>query len=212
MSYKREIPLVLTSLIAIVAIMEFFLSLPFIPSAATFFNQSGVIITAFFLGLGFINMMMMHAKKIQKQSSGWLYSAWLILIAAIMVITGLIPPLGANPTHNLIYRIFFLIPQPAFLSLLAFMMVSIAFRAFRARTWESGVLIFWAFAQMMRNAPIGQAVVPWLAALGDWNSQTLSTAGYRTLGIAGALGVIAVGVRVMLGKERGYLGIGEEEQ
>jgi hypothetical protein len=155
MSYKREIPLILTSLIAIVAIMEFFLQLPLIPDVSTFFNQSGVVITAFFLGLGFVNMMMIHSRKITNRNEGYLYSVWLIIMAAVMVITGLMPPLGTNSTHQWMYNTLFKIPQPAFLALIAFFMVSIAFRAFRARTLESAILIFWAFAQMMYNAPIG---------------------------------------------------------
>ncbi len=96
-------------------------------------------------------------------------------------------------------------------SLLAFFIASAAFRAFRIRTVEAGLLAVAALIVMLGRVPVGDvmsgALPEWLrlGAMQDWIMNVPQNAAKRAILIGAALGVMATGLRVILGIERSYL-------
>jgi len=66
---------------------------------------------------------------------------------------------------------------------------------------------------MLYNAPAGSVIfgplAPQFNDLGDWIMNVPNMAGFRGILIGAAVGAISLGIRVMTGRERGYLGAGE---
>ena len=97
-------------------------------------------------------------------------------------------------------------------ALLAFFIASAAFRAFRIRTTEAALLAVAALLVMLGRVPIGNQLSGWLpeplqlASIQDWIMNWPQTAAKRAILIGAALGVMATGLRVILGIERSYLG------
>jgi len=100
-------------------------------------------------------------------------------------------------------------------ALLAFFIASAAFRAFRVRTLEAGLLAAAALIVMLGRVPIGDQMTAWLpeplrlGAMQDWIMNVPQNAAKRAILIGAAMGVMATGLRVILGIERSYLGGGD---
>ena len=94
-------------------------------------------------------------------------------------------------------------------AMLAFWIASAAFRAFKARTLDATILLCVGIIVMLGNAPIGEIMWSQFPALRSWLMTVPAMAAVRALYIGAAIGGIAVGVRVLLGIERGHLGGGE---
>jgi hypothetical protein len=203
---RREGPLILTSLVAAIAIGEYYLQLPTVLTTASFMNRVGVILAAFFIGFGLVNLVTSHTRAITTRRPKWIFSIWLLLVTAITIVTGIIPPVTQHPTYQWIYTYIFSTLEPAVFSLIAFFIAAVAFRAFRIRNWESSIMMFFAVVMMLRNAPVGPALFPPVGTLGDWVLQVPAMANNRAVSLASSLGIIALGVRTLLGLERGYMG------
>jgi hypothetical protein len=96
-------------------------------------------------------------------------------------------------------------------ALLAFYIASAAFRAFRIRTVEAGLLAVAALIVMLGRVPLGALLTKWLPAplqlpaIQDWVMEVPQNAAKRAILMGAALGVMATGLRVILGIERSYL-------
>jgi hypothetical protein len=91
-------------------------------------------------------------------------------------------------------------------SLLAFFIASAAFRAFRIRSVEALLLAIAAFILMLGRVPLGAAIHPTIPAAADWLMEIPQNAAKRGILIGAALGVMATGIRVILGLEKTYGG------
>jgi hypothetical protein len=96
-------------------------------------------------------------------------------------------------------------------ALLAFFIASAAFRAFRIRTTEATLLAVAALIVMMGRVPLGGVLTAGLPrelrveTLAQWILDVPQNAANRAILIGAALGVMATGLRVILGIERSYL-------
>jgi hypothetical protein len=110
---------------------------------------------------------------------------------------------------NYFYRAFFdniMIPiQATMFSLLAFYIASAAYRAFRARTLLSSILLVAALIIMIRFVPLGP-ISDGVSALSGWILKVPNMAAKRAIFIGVGLGMVATAVKVLLGVERGYMG------
>lgn len=91
-------------------------------------------------------------------------------------------------------------------ALLAFFVASAAFRAFRARNIEAGLLLGAAIIVLLARAPIGSAIAGWLPDLAQWILDVPSNGSRRAIMMGAAVAAIATGLRVILGLERSHLG------
>lgn len=91
-------------------------------------------------------------------------------------------------------------------SLLAFYVASAAYRAFKAKSFDSGMLLFAAFLVMIGRTSIGEAIWPGFSSIASWIMNVPQNAGQRAIQIGAALGLISSSVRILLGLEQSYLG------
>jgi len=95
--------------------------------------------------------------------------------------------------------------QSTMFSLLAFYVASAAFRAFRARSVEATLLLAAGVIVLLAQVQMGETAT---MAVGNVKSFLLGyilKAAERAIVIGMALGVLATGLRIVLGLERGYL-------
>jgi hypothetical protein len=111
------------------------------------------------------------------------------------------------PIYRWIYESMFEALNATMFALLAFYVASASFRAFRARKFESTLLLVAAILIMFLRIPIGEMVFGDNAShITNWIMNVPNTAARRAIFIGAALGVIATGLRVILGIERSHLG------
>jgi hypothetical protein len=162
---------------------------------------------------------------ISKRASNWQYKIVLVLGLLTMVIVGAMEGQGfQNPDTRFtwLYDTLYSPMQATMFSLLAFFIASAAFRAFRIRTVEAGLLAVAALIVMLGRVPLGNWATSWvpqvlpswlhwiqLPNVQEWIMSIPQNAAKRAILMGAAMGVMATGLRVILGIERSYLS-GEE--
>ena len=212
---KREIPLLITATIGSFMILSFFVPHQLVSVPSDFLQQSVIIVLAFSYFLGGANLLRINFDGIYKRQPGWIYKVVLIAAMLSTVIIGAIEGpgfLNAGTRSKWIYDNMYSPMQATMFSLLAFFIASAAFRAFRIRTVEAGLLAAAALIVMLGRVPLGNLATQWLPehyrlqAVQEWIMEVPQNAAKRAILIGAALGVMATGLRVILGIERSYLG------
>jgi hypothetical protein len=181
---------------------------------ADFLQQSAIIIVAFGIVLGGANLLRVNLEAIVRRRPEWPYRLVLIVGLVVTVALGLIEGRdfqGAGTRSTWIYDRIYSSMSSAMFALLAFFIASAAFRAFRIRTREAALLATAAFIVMMGRVPLGGVFTDGLPrelrveTVAQWILDVPQNAANRAILIGAALGVMATGLRVILGIERSYL-------
>ena len=117
----------------------------------------------------------------------------------------------AEPLQSYMFRTWFdyiLIPIFATMfSLLAFFIASAAYRAFRARNVMASLLLLAAIIVMSRFNPYLQPIFgEYVARMSNWLMNVPNLAAQRAIVMGVGLGIVATGLKVILGIERKYMG------
>ncbi|MCK4255844.1 hypothetical protein KAX35_03065 [candidate division WOR-3 bacterium] len=203
---KRQIPLLITFIVGIVMVVQYFI--PRQPFAGLFdtFNQWFLIIAVFALILGLMNLVRLHVQKLRRMKGGWGYSIILLCGLVGTIFTGALWGIGTGSPFN---YVFVNIQQPmgaTMFALLAFFIASASFRAFRARNLDATLLLVAAVLVMIGRVTIGALIWNKLPHIAEWIMSYPNMAGQRAIMIGIALGTVSYSLRVILGIERTYLG------
>ncbi len=215
---KRELPLLLTAVIGLFMILSFFVPHHLVSVPADFLQQCAVIVVAFGYVLGGANALRVNLDSIAKRQPDWAYK--IVLVASLLLTVGVGLRDGrhwqdAGTTSMFLYNQVYSPMQSTMFALLAFYIASAAFRAFRIRTVEAGLLAAAALIVMLGRVPIGDWLSGWLpepmrlGAMQEWIMNVPQNAAKRAILMGAAMGVMATGLRVILGIERSYLGSGD---
>lgn len=205
---SRNIPVALVFVCGLIVTVAFFIDVPILSSISDSLQTWAVIVSGFALGLGIVNMLAIHSQHISRKTSGqWPFSVVFILFFLAQAAPGLvdIKTLG-NPIYVWVYTNIFSPLAAAMYAILGFFIVSAAYRAMRARSLEAAFVLIAGIIVMLKNAPIGAVIWSGFPALGTWILDVPSAAGNRAVFIGAGIGTILLGLRVLLGYERGYLG------
>ena len=204
---KRGLPAMIMAAIGILLFVDFFFVMPpSYGSAIQDLQNTAIIIAAFALGIGAINLFLTHGTSVMKREAGqWYYSLWLLLVMTIFVVLGVGVGTDSN-VYQYFYKTFFMPIDMTLYSLIGWLVVYAIYLTFRVRSSETFLLLIVAFFALMGNAPISGAILPQFTAIKSWLASVPNTASVRGFNIAMALGAIVVGLRTLAGKERAALG------
>lgn len=235
---RAKIPLIVAFIAGIVPILSLYIPKNFLSGETGMsprLDQWLIIVAGFALLLGIVNVLQNNTRKIQRRETGWLFS---VVLLAGLFITGSFGIWGAISGHGIGFMPdgsstpfkwmedkFFQPLQSTIFSLLAFFMASAAFRAFRARNTEATILLVAAGLVMAGRVPLleflavpfpplqpsAAAASQFLGRLTEWIMDTPNGAAQSGIIIGAALGAASMAIRVILGIERGYLGLGSSE-
>jgi hypothetical protein len=217
---RRTLPAALAIAVGLFVLVALLVPVPLLSTIGTYFIDCAVIIAAFALFLGLLNIVRVHLRRIRERTKAWPYSM-LLLIALFAVLaiglvtftpssqadqsqsTGILQPSG--PSHPAMQWIFanVMAPIQATLgALLVFMTLAAAHRLFRLRNAASAVLLVVALLVLAGQASFG--LLPVLPQLRDWILDVPALAGMRGILLGVALGTVLTGIRLLLGVERPY--------
>ena len=215
---KRRFPLLLVFIFGILGII------PYYVPHATYQNFDNAmrndflrILSAFAIILGLVSLMRVHHDKIKRKRENWQYSYILIIGFVVSGIIGLLGGVEGElflPTriagfHFDIQTLYLNIIVPlgsTMFALLAFFMASAAYRAFRARSVESSLLLGAAFVIMIGVLPLADRISTHLPSFAQWIMDIPNVAAKRGITFGIALGGIATSLKIILGIERSWLG------
>ncbi|HEX9917251.1 MAG TPA: hypothetical protein VGB16_05895 [candidate division Zixibacteria bacterium] len=203
---RREVPLVICFLFGTLFIADYFISNPGFDSLAHTINQWAIIVMIFAYVLGVANIARINSGVIKRKEKDWAYKLVLLFGLLFMAILGIGWGVTEGTVFYWVYMNAYYPMQATMFALLAFFIASAAFRAFRIRSWEAGLLAITAIAVMIGRVPVGEAVWKNFPNFTEWIMDAPQLAAKRAIMIGAALGAISTGLKVLTGLERTYLG------
>ena len=175
MIWKRQIPILIVTIVGWITLLGWFIDQPDIQE---FVNDDATqwfdILASFAIILGALNLIKLQVQKILYQKPGWIYSVvavmgFLFAITAGFFVKGVddsVAQWGAHvTTDGTLFRWMFdymFSPMSATMfSLLAFFVASASYRAFRIRNFEATLLLVSGIIIMVGRVPIGSVISSW---------------------------------------------------
>ncbi len=200
----REVPLAIGAICGIVVVLQYFVKMPALDQASSLVQNWVVVIAAFMMGLGAISLITRHVREISR-GKNVVPSIFLVASLILMFTTGAL--LGQeNVVFKRIYQYGYEPLITAAFASLMFHAATVMFRAFRARNIDSTLFLVSAAIVIFGRSTLGEAVAPSVKVLADWLFDVPNMAGQRGIVVGSAIGAVSVGLRVISGLERAYLG------
>ena len=165
-----------------------------------------LVVYAFALILGSVSLWNSHAKKVKARAEGWGFS--LVTLVSLLAITalGVWKGVGEGTPVGVIYNTVNSPLASTMFALLAFVIASAAFRAFRARSPEATLLLITAIVMMIGRVSIGELISHRLPGITEWLLDVPNLAAKRAIAIGVGLGAVSTALKIILGIEQSYLG------
>ena len=203
--YKRDVPLTLTAILAIVVSLEYFLDIKLLTDIRSNLVNFVVIVGAIGVYYGIYFLMRMNFTAVIQRKDNWMpalaYFAGFALVLGIGILSG-------TGSDNYLYVIknTVAVSAPALNAVSFFSLVMAAYRSFRLKSWEPIIMMAAGVIVLLRVLPIGTAVFPPLAGIGDWITLVPNKGAARGAILCGALGAIIMAIRAFGRKEQSIMG------
>jgi hypothetical protein len=216
---KKHIPLALCFIFGILTLGSYYVPTRASENYLEAMNKWENIVAGFAFLLGLFSLFFSHYNKIRRKVDGWGYSIFVFIGFLLMVVPALVSNgrqmEGAQLTSlGWGYRYMFNALSASMFSVLAFYIVSTAYRAFRIKSPQAGVLFTAALVVILGKVPLGQMiwqkVLGWthvgIAEIVQWLMDVPVVAGRRGIMMGIAIGGIVTGLKIIFGIERQYMG------
>lgn len=184
------------------------------------FGNFAPVILAFTVGLGVINLCQVHFRRLTKGAKDSYNSVAFFIAMFAMLSAGILDKAHPNLINKNINKIlfdgFYQSLDATMFSIIAFYIVSAAYRAFRVRSVEATMLLVTAVIVMLGQIALGQMLTSWLPSdphnfwhnfrvevVRDWIMTKANTPATRAIAFGLGIGNLAVALRIWLGLERG---------
>ncbi len=186
--------------IGLIVLVDYFFVHPVLDALGAAFREWTIILTAFALLLGLYNLFSVHLLRVVRRNEpGAGYSVLVLVTALLVLVVGLWFGLPSGQM-TWIFNNLYLPLQSAFFALVAFFLATAAYRALRARTFETLLLLAAALIVFIGQIPLLNV----LGGVREWVLNVPSMAGVRGILLGVAIGTIATGVRLLIGSDRPY--------
>lgn len=178
------------------------------------------IVGGFTLLLGVVSITRVNWAAVKNRKDDWGYKLLTLISIFAMAIPGVLPsswsPLLGRNEGSIYDWLFVYLDSPMMATMfatLAFYIASAAYRAFRARSAESTILLLTATVVMLWRVPMGEAFLNLFPGdipsfLNTYIMNGANLAVQRGIIIGAALGAASMSLRIILGIERTYMGKG----
>lgn len=164
------------------------------------------IIFAFTLIVGVLSVFQIHLKRISRREKYRAFSIITLTAIAVMAAAGFVGGTDSGSVFVWMFNNMQVPMQSTVFALLAFFVASAAYRGFRLRNVEAGILLATALVIMLGRIPVGELIGAFVPKSAEWILNVPSMAAKRAVLIGIGLGSITTALRVILGIERSYLG------
>ena len=206
MTLKIPISTAVAIAVGLVVLLGYFLSNNILVSLRVAFLEWAVIITAIALLVGVVNLGYVHWRKTTTAQTNSVYS---IVLLVSLVITILVVG-WFGPAHEFSQWIFNYVQVPVETSLMALLAVILAYASarllLRRLNTVSIIFVVTVLLVLIAATPVMGIDLPGLSEFRDWVVQVPAVAGTRGILMGVALGIIATGLRILMGSDRPYRG------
>ena len=192
--------------IGIVVLLGYFLQFDLLVNLRIVLLEWATVLVAVALLVGIVNLFIVHLQKSAADQSNRVNSITLITSLTItLLVAG-----WFGPTHPISLWIFNYIQIPVEASLMAILAVVLIYAGVRLLRRKPNLLsiVFIATAViiLLMTGPLFGIDIPGLAELRIWIGKVPAVAGARGILLGVSLGIVAAGLRILMGADRPYGG------
>jgi len=191
-------------------LLEYYTTIPVLSDFVSRLSTMAVILASFASILGLFNIHRYHYKNIKDKEKG----VWYLSIVTVVLLTfSLLYGLNAGIYSDVYQWMWFYLAAQTYaagLAISGFFMITAAYRACVARSIESFVLLVATAVILFGSAPMTLAYMPGFEPLRTWFLSVPSAAAGRGMMIGSGVGILALGFRLLYGKEKMITRVGEE--
>ena len=203
---RTVLPMIIALAVGVFALLEYFVPHRFFGGVSQRITQWIPVVAATALILGATSLFQHHFVRFLKKHPDRFYSLVALIAMLATTVLGFAWGIEEGTPFGDIYDIVYKPMTSAMFSLLAFFLASAAFRSFRIRSFEAGLLFAAAIIVMLGRIPVGNALSAHLPLMADWIMDVPTTAAMRAIRIGVGLGMATLSVKIILGLERTYMG------
>jgi hypothetical protein len=208
----RRLPLAVLFVVAIITIANYFLKgSPELATTASLFRNWALIIFTYTLIVGLIQLTILRARRAMNPretprrrylSMIFLAEMWIVTLLGLFQGT-------AGAQFAWFSKTIYTTLGGAQYGIIGWYITLACYRTLKLRRWDIAIFSGVCFIHLVANTPLVSYVIGnWWFDFSQWIYFWPSTAGGKALTIIAALGMISVGIRGILGQERGILGGG----
>ncbi len=200
---RQILPVIAAVAAGLIVLVHQFVTSPVLDGVGAFLVAAAAQIAAFAVLLGLWNVLTVHAQRVVRLG-GNSWSSAVILLTAVVVFIAVLPSGGSSGASEWIFRYLYRPLEASFLALLVFFIATASYRALRARSVETAILLASALVVLVGSIPAAALVSPLIPAVKEWVMNVPTVAGVRGIAIGVALGAVATGMRLLTGIDRPY--------
>lgn len=201
---RRMVSLTVLGVSGILTVANYYIRWKPLNTIASSLLTWGMIIAAFSLGIGATNLLRIQIKNVTSRKSAL---SSLATIIAFFTMAGL--GIASEQKGEAFMFLFKNMLQPlgdTVFSLLAFYIASASYRAFRAKSIETFILLGAALMMILGNTPFIGLISLKIPACASWIIKTPVAAGTRAIMVCSAIGGLAAALRAFVGLDTGVTG------
>jgi hypothetical protein len=188
---------------ALSALLTWYFTTPQFADVFNEMNRWNVDITLFTLFTGLIVIVMRYVRGItQRTSEVWPFQLYGLVLIFAWIIMGMTVGMYSDQ-YQTIFLSTKITLHIAILGQIIFFFVSGAYRTFRLKSLRTAAIALSALLIIIMNAPWMQNAWPGANDLSYWLLNNPQMGGARAVVITGAIGAVVLGVRILLGLEKG---------
>jgi len=180
--------------------------------------QMNQVLLALAVGVGVWSLITVHSRNIARRKSGWGYSVVLLASMVAIAVTGILKEYRPNSYNKAAFSLLFdgglKSLEATMFSIIAFYIVSAAYRAFRIRSVEATILLVSACLVMLGQVALGQAVTGGIPNTGflanfrfevisNWILTRVNSPALLAVELGLGVGALSTSLRLWLNLERG---------
>ncbi|MFO7918155.1 MAG: hypothetical protein R6V13_08755 [Anaerolineae bacterium] len=199
---KKILPITAAIFCGGLALLDFFFASPQIDAAGAILVEGVVILAAFALLLGLLNILLVHLRRMTLGEGD--RGASFVLVLALLVTAALGISMPDSASIDWLFEYIYSPLQSTMTALLAFFVVSAAYRAFKIRDVGAAILLISSLFVLFAQLPFSASLSLYVSSLRDWVFKVPVTASMRGFLLGIALGTITTSLRVLLAVDKPY--------
>lgn len=202
---RRVLSVAVTCLSGLVVLVGFFAKGAPLGNAPELLVETTVFLAAVALLLGVAHLAGVHAGRALGREAGAAgggpgYSA--VLVLALVVTFGIGVLLPGSEALAWIFDHLYVPLQATMTALMAFFLVSGAYRAFRLDRTGAGILVGVTLFMLLAQLAVSERLSPYIPALREWLLAVPVTGAIRGILLGASLGALAASLRILVGIDR----------
>ena len=152
--------------------------------------------------LGLVALVEFHYRVVANRKKGeWQYSVFTLALLALTIGIAIVLSTDSDIYQN-VWFYFNGWPYLAALAISGLYQISASFRAMRAKSTESTIVLILTFIVVLAQMPLASIYLPQLGPISDWLLKYASSGALAGITIGIGVGAVALGYRLLLGKEK----------